>query len=467
MESVLEEWKVRSKNLLKNVINRGKSVIQKRRVYEIAILLGYTLFMCTMQEGRFVKQKEYRLETVDETSLEEVFCRAKKDGFTNNYLWWIATTSSEKIKIRKYPYMTEEELSETLYWEEDRLFGNTPIESSYRILSQNAEGYEVIVSAIPKDYVDMIVNAAKKAGKIISKIGTVVDLFLIEAAQAPKILLLGGNKEGRLVSWDGQSKAATYSLSLFDQESENVNFIMNKIKMNYINKEIYFFPYAEGIQVAKKWIELLKLHGFTVFNIKEISWAAKNYWKKLVMEIVRCMPYGEMNLTHRGLRNNEQLVLLELFLKGICFLSVIFVFLSGVYFSYQEIRWIGVKNKTVQLQPLYEEYLLWKARNKKMQELAEELTLQEKENGHWQKKLIFLSDVVKQNIVLSSLVVEDASIKLEGSATSDEEIKQFAQNLEDVWEGHIRIESIVHKEQNPLFMFRMVYIPNEDNHRGM
>lgn len=102
-----------------------------------------------------------------------------------------------------------------------------------------------------------------------------------------------------------------------------------------------------------------------------------------------------------------------------------------------------------------------------MQELAEELTLQEKENGHWQKKLIFLSDVVKQNIVLSSLVVEDASIKLEGSATSDEEIKQFAQNLEDVWEGHIRIESIVHKEQNPLFMFRMVYIPNEDNHRGM
>ena len=179
MESVLEEWKVRSKNLLKNVINRGKSVLQKRRVYEIAILLGDTLFMCTMQEGRFVKQKEYRLETVDETSLEEVFCRA------------------------------------------------------------------------------------------------VVDLFLIEAAQAPKILLLGGNKEGRLVSWDGQSKAATYSLSLFDQESENVNFIMNKIKMNYINKEIYFFPYAEGIQVAKKWIELLKLHGFTVFNIKEISWAAK------------------------------------------------------------------------------------------------------------------------------------------------------------------------------------------------
>lgn len=62
---------------------------------------------------------------------------------------------------------------------------------------------------------------------------------------------MGGNKEGRLVSWDGQSKAATYSLSLFDQESENVNFIMNKIKMNYINKEIYFFPYAEGIQVAK------------------------------------------------------------------------------------------------------------------------------------------------------------------------------------------------------------------------
>ena len=46
--------------------------------------------------------------------------------------------------------MTEEELSETLYWEEDRLFGNTPIESSYRILSQNAEGYEVIVSAIPR-----------------------------------------------------------------------------------------------------------------------------------------------------------------------------------------------------------------------------------------------------------------------------------------------------------------------------
>ena len=110
MESVLEEWKVRSKNLLKNVINRGKSVLQKRRVYEIAILLGDTLFMCTMQEGRFVKQKEYRLKTVDETSLEEVFCRAKKDGFTNNYLWWIATTSSEKIKIRKYPYMTEEEL---------------------------------------------------------------------------------------------------------------------------------------------------------------------------------------------------------------------------------------------------------------------------------------------------------------------------------------------------------------------
>ena len=166
MESQIMEWSQGMGKRLKEYFRSRESRRRMTGEWDAAISVGATLFMVTVRNGRFLKEKEYILSGEGEASLAEALCRAEKDGFRHRKLLWLMNEPDLRCVCRKFPNMTEPELEETIQWEEDRLFGSEPVQSGYHILSYTPEGYEVLVSAIRKETGDRLAAAAEKAGPV-------------------------------------------------------------------------------------------------------------------------------------------------------------------------------------------------------------------------------------------------------------------------------------------------------------
>ena len=162
MESQIMEWSQGMGKRLKEYFRSRESRRRMTGEWDVAISVGATLFMVTVRNGRFLKEKEYILSGEGEASLAEALCRAEKDGFRHRKLLWLMNEPDLRCVCRKFPNMTEPEL------EENRLFGSEPVQSGYHILSYTPEGYEVLVSAIRKETGDRLAAAAEKAGRVIA-----------------------------------------------------------------------------------------------------------------------------------------------------------------------------------------------------------------------------------------------------------------------------------------------------------
>ena len=135
MESQIMEWSQGIGKRLKEYFRSRESRRRMTGEWDAAISVGATLFMVTVRNGRFLKEKEYILSGEGEASLAEALCRAEKDGFRHRKLLWLMNEPDLRCVCRKFPNMTESELEETIQWEEDRLFGSEPVQSGYHILS--------------------------------------------------------------------------------------------------------------------------------------------------------------------------------------------------------------------------------------------------------------------------------------------------------------------------------------------
>ena len=127
MESQIMEWSQGIGKRLKEYFRSRESRRRMTGEWDAAISVGATLFMVTVRNGRFLKEKEYILSGEGEASLAEALCRAEKDGFRHRKLLWLMNEPDLRCVCRKFPNMTESELEETIQWEEDRLFGSEPV----------------------------------------------------------------------------------------------------------------------------------------------------------------------------------------------------------------------------------------------------------------------------------------------------------------------------------------------------
>jgi hypothetical protein len=121
----------------------------RSRPEEVMAITGRHVLLARVREGKFLASHHYIMEGNSlEKELPEVLRKAERDGYTARHITLILNGADSPVRTRRFPRMTEDELEETVYWEEDRLFGTVPHSADYRILSSSPEGYDILAAGV-------------------------------------------------------------------------------------------------------------------------------------------------------------------------------------------------------------------------------------------------------------------------------------------------------------------------------
>ena len=458
MESQIMEWGQGMGKRLKEYFRSRESRRRMTGEWDAAISVGATLFMVTVRNGRFLKEKEYILSGEGEASLAEALCRAEKDGFRHRKLLWFMNEPDLRCVCRKFPNMTEPELEETIQWEEDRLFGSEPVQSGYHILSYTPEGYEVLVSAIRKETGDRLAAAAEKAGRVIAWGISPPDLFRIRAGDRPWILVLGGASRGQVFAVGAENTWRSKQLRLQEDTAQVLAEFASRVKFPQEEGRVFFFPLTNGDKAGKLWCQAMEEAGLSV--TEPLSLPGEALWKPQVMEAAPYMPACSINLARREDRGfsfwqssgcGKSRVLL------FCLASFLMMVLSLFCCLYEAVSLWKAEKVMRDMAPVAAAYAKWEKEKEWEKALAEDLNAWEKGSGHWQKRLIYLSEAAGTNVVLSSLEGQNGEIRIQGTAMTDEEARAFADLLGAAWGGQVRMEKLRREENSPLLSFSMVF----------
>ena len=85
--------------------------------------------------------------------------------------------SDLRTEVKQFPQMTEDELSETMYWEQDRIFGvRSDLQIARRVLEKDATGWKLSLAAAEKEQLQYWKHTAALAGKRISRMVPVTEI---------------------------------------------------------------------------------------------------------------------------------------------------------------------------------------------------------------------------------------------------------------------------------------------------
>lgn len=91
--------------------------------------------------------------------------RAVREGFRGPRLFLALTLPGLRVEARRFPDMTEEELGETLRWEQDRLFRSAePLAMDWKAIAHSPEGWETCATACEEEAFGRWVDGARAAG---------------------------------------------------------------------------------------------------------------------------------------------------------------------------------------------------------------------------------------------------------------------------------------------------------------
>lgn len=91
--------------------------------------------------------------------------RAVREGFRGPRLFLALTLPGLRVEARRFPDMTEEELGETLRWEQDRLFRSAePLAMDWKAIAHSPEGWETCATACEEEAFGRWADGARAAG---------------------------------------------------------------------------------------------------------------------------------------------------------------------------------------------------------------------------------------------------------------------------------------------------------------
>lgn len=94
--------------------------------------------------------------------------------------------------------MTEEEMVETMYWEEDRLFRtDEPMAPGWEVTSHSPLGWEVHVEAVKKETLSLWEKGAVLAG---CHVGKALPVTAVPLSEEPHFILYGRKRSAILIS---------------------------------------------------------------------------------------------------------------------------------------------------------------------------------------------------------------------------------------------------------------------------
>lgn len=172
---------------------------QYRKQKPVTVIAPYPdgLWAADIRDGKFLRKVFIPWNNkADEDGAAEMLRLLSAQGFSRRNLILAVNGADLRIQSRRFPDMTEQELAESMVWEEDRLF-RLPgsVSMAWEKLSSGFSGCEVLMAGAMKDRIFFWEKAARRAGKRIIR---AVPAAGFVSGEKPAFILCAFRKKGVL-----------------------------------------------------------------------------------------------------------------------------------------------------------------------------------------------------------------------------------------------------------------------------
>lgn len=344
-----------------------------------------------------------------------------------------------RMTSERFPDMTEEELAETMAWEEDRMFlSSGAMASDYRILSHSPEGYTVLTAAVPEEELRPFAEAARKSG---SRVAWVVPLPLLFEGDRPVQVFLAGKSEAFAYGWDGTAWTRK-----------------RRIEKAGAQEQVQRFR-REGGEAGTVWLPLS--------NCKEsdfLSWTALTPDVEVPALLDLCLsmsgrlPEGKSTLNLALPEDRpvpffcREVRMLRL-LQGMAAALAVGAAVLGTSLLGAWGEWADETRLAAELAPARAHMHLAQKENALAAAVMEERKAFFQNDFHWEQKLLLLSDGLPPGISLQSVERKETTVILKGTADSSLSIGQLQKQIGLSWGQECRIDSDKKDSTLPLHRF--------------
>ena len=443
------------------IVSRVKAFLPAGGRKTVVMAAAGRLWLAEMEKGKYLAKKSAALPKITEEFLAEAF--SSLSGIGEREIILIYNSPDLHTACRTFPAMTEEELAETMYWEQDRIFGvREDLRLSWKALSEDVTGWTVSLAGVREDSVACWQSAAEKAGR---KITRCIPVTAVEFPRERRPLYLYGKGKSALFLFREEHVQESRILNTADADKKLQVFLRHLSKSYEIEgRDIVFIPMSGGVKeipfwkdLAERWQEKIKtlslpdeIEAFSEESgeedhlVKTFAYGEEmeeELWTILlpVMEAAdgaemdflagkkrKVLPAGEVNWLRAG-----QAVSALFAAAGIlCFILLGYTFLEE---REAEAKLAGLSAVRIEMDAERKE-------REKENQLLSELKSLEENDLRWEQKLVALSECTPQGIVLSEINAGEGTVHITGTADSPVTAMRFQKELEKAWGGKTYIE---------------------------
>uniref|UniRef100_UPI004038D6D8 PilN domain-containing protein n=1 Tax=Dialister succinatiphilus TaxID=487173 RepID=UPI004038D6D8 len=376
-----------------------------------------------------------------ENAVADAFRALAEQGMKRKEILLLVNFPDLRLENRKYPAMTEEEMVETMYWEEDRLFRtDEPMALGWEVTSHSPLGWEVHVEAVKKETLSLWEKGAALAG---CHVGKALPVTAVPLSEEPHFILYGRKRSAILIF---RKDRLLRSRILQREEKGKGALFMERCLANFnIQKGTCFFlPLSDcGREEETFWKERMKEeieregeNGLLPGSLTMAENFLSDYGGWADMEILfRRLSSGRLTLPltekRKSFITEENRTLRAA--QGLCLVSLLFFLLAGGEFLSAENRLSALRREEGRLKPQKEQLVEARRTAVRERELEQLLGDLEKKDGRWEEKLVLLAESVPPGIVISSIRQKGDVIHIEGTAQSNERLSLFRNSFSTSW----------------------------------
>lgn len=451
------------------IVSRVKAFLPAGGRKTVVMAAAGRLWLAEMEKGKYLVKKSAALPKITEESLAEAF--SSFSGIGEREIILIYNSSDLHTACRTFPAMTEEELAETMYWEQDRIFGvREDLRLSWKALSEDVTGWTVSLAGVREDSVACWQSAAEKAGR---KITRCIPVTAVELPQERRPLYLYGKGKSALFLFREEHVQESRILNTADADKKLQVFIRHLSKSCEIEgRDIVFIPMSGGVKeipfwkdLAERWREKIKTLSLSDEIEPEPDDEKEAFSEESGEEdhLVKTFAYGE------EMEEGLWTILLPVmeaadgaemdFLAGekrkalltgevdwlragqaVSALSAGAGILCAIFLGYTSLEEREAEAKLAGLSAVRIEMEAERKERAKENQLLSELKSLEENDLRWEQKLIALSECTSQGIVLSEINAGEGTVHITGTADSPVTAMRFQKELEKAWGGKTYIE---------------------------
>lgn len=398
-----------------------------------------------VSDGKFLSYGMVPWEDTDTPEgVAEALWRLEEKGLTQKRCVLLVNLPSCRMVRKRFPDMTEEELKESMYWEEDRLFyTGEAMALGYRVLSHSPEGYETVLFAWPRQEMEIWTEAARQCHRSWTAVYPVMDVQVINA---PYFALYGGKEKGTLLFRRNQD-IQSHRVSLKEDGSFFLQTMMEQQEIK--EADVFLFPMADcdGAQLGnwKAWLEeqaeCLE-EGRTVHLRIPMGEMEDNlFWPLCQPLLLRgntaraAFPQAHELATPFFCQENRTLRMAQ----GAALAAGLFLLYTAGQTISLMVQQKEAEAESRALQPEREQMRAAQQERSRIDEKLNQLKELEEKDPHWEQKLVQLAEAVPQGVVLSEIKAEQESVQIRGTAATAAAVPAFEKQLRAAWGGQVRL----------------------------